>query len=136
VEDQKPKKASIGEIGCSLAFVLLFFMTVTVVRTVWESIPAGSRCLVSQSTYGLRDLDNAFDDLEKARKVNDELGIAELAQHDAALLIPAGTYGLVIDTDFFKHFAFYRKVRVLSGPHLGMALWIRRNALQQAPRPK
>lgn len=95
-----------------------------------EQIPLGSHCRVSRAIYGTRDLDKAHDELEKAQQVKDEYGLAELANHDMAFLISEGTHGLVIDSDFFTHLSFYRKVRILDGPYVGKALWARMDALE------
>jgi hypothetical protein len=133
-DDHKVTKIA-EQIG-SIAFCIGVLAVVGPAKEEWTRIPAGSECLVSRTIYGMRDLDKAYDGLNKARKVNDEFGIAELAQQDVAISVPAGTQGLVIDTDFFKHFTFYRKVRILSEPYMGKALWIRRDALAAVPAPR
>lgn len=127
----------LGECLGSIALCVVAVAVVGPAKEDWTKIPAGSQCVVTQTIYGTRDLDKAYDELGKARKVNDEFGIAELGQHDVAILLPEGTQGLVIDTDFFKHFTFYRKVRILSEPYIGKALWIQRDALTVEPiRPR
>lgn len=106
-----------------------------------DANPVGSSCSVLQPTYGLKDLDKAYDDLGKAKKANDEIGLTELSQRGVAVVFPAETSCLVIDTDFFKHFTYYRQVRILSGPYFGSAFWVKVTSLQKvelppsAPRP-
>lgn len=101
-----------------------------------DAIPVGNSCSVLQPTYGLKDLDNAYDELAKAQKANDEIGLTELAQRDVAILFPAETSCLVIETDFFKHFTFYRQVRILSGPYLERVFWLKVASLQKPLSPR
>ncbi len=111
---------------------VLVFVVIIAVKSVSDdsvAIPVGSRCSTARATYGLKDLGKAFADLEKAQKANDEFGLAELAQRDVAVLLPAGIPCLVIDTNFLDHFASYRQVRILSEPYLGEALWVKKGDL-------
>ena len=124
-----------------LLIVIIGIVVVDSVGTETTQILPGSHCRVSRAIYGTRDLDKAYDELEKAQEVNDEYGLAELTQRDVAILLSGGTHGLVIESDFFAHLSFYRKVRILDGPYAGKALWVRMNALEadpgtQAPAPQ
>jgi hypothetical protein len=81
----------------------LFFIAIVVGSNVElgaDSPRESLSCLAGQ--LWTRDLDKAYDDLEKAQRVNDEYGLAELTQHDLAFLILEGTRGLVIDSDFLN----------------------------------
>jgi hypothetical protein len=119
--------------GAALIFA---FCVINEVGPEWMRVPDGSHCVVSESVYGVRDLDKAYDELTKAQKVNDDLGIAELVHRDVATPVPVGTHVLVIDGDFFRHLAFYRDVRILDGPYMGKAVWVNRDALQPTPAPQ
>jgi len=119
--------------------VVLLLIAVFIGKSVLDesdAIQVGSKCSVSQPTYGSKDLDKAHDDLDKAKKADDEIGLSELAQRGVAVLLPAETSCLVIDSDFFKHFTFYRQVRILSGPHFGKAFWVKVTSLQQVEPPR
>jgi hypothetical protein len=140
MESEKPTK-SIVEKGH--VFLLLFIGLLAVVIVSQGDFPVGTRCSILRSTYGLKDLDKAYANWDKAQKANDELGLAELGQHDVAVLLPFGTSCLVIDTDFFTHFIGYRQVRVLSDPYLGKAFWVKQSDLNKSsptsptpPRPE
>lgn len=120
------------------ALRLLVIGVALLVGRAWlndEELRAGSRCLVAKTTYGIRDLGRAYEDLEKSRRAGDEIGLAQLIERDDVALLSPGTYGLVIDTDFWKHWSFYRQVRITSGSDLGKALWIELNALKPAANP-
>lgn len=121
--------------GVGAVLLLIMFFAGKSALDKSEAIPVGSNCSVSQPSYGLKDLDKAYDDLDKAEKANDEIGLTELAQRGAAVLFSAETSCLVIDTDFFKHFTFYRQVRILGGPYFGKAFWVKVTALQKAVSP-
>ena len=124
-----PRASSDQKIGGAW-FLLAFAVVAADIGANTTQIPPGTHCRVSRAIYGTRDLDKAHDELEKAQQVKDEYGVAELANHDMALLISEGTHGLVIDSDFFAHLSFYRKVRILDGPYAGKALWVRMDALE------
>lgn len=97
-------------------------------------VPEGSHCIVSESVYGVRDLDKTHDEFTRAQKVNDDFGIAELVKRDVVTLVPAGTHALVLDGDS-KLLTFYRRVRILDGAYIGRAVWVKRDALQVTPAP-
>lgn len=119
--------------GAALIFALF---VVNEVGDEWMRVPDGSHCVVSQSVYGVRDLGKAYDELTKAQKVNDDLGIAELVQKEVAIPVAVGTHVLVIESDFLKRLTFYRDVRILDGPYTGKAVWVNRDALQTRPAPQ
>jgi hypothetical protein len=103
-----------------------------------DDLPDGSNCVVSESTYGVRDLDKTDEALARAQKVNDQFGIAELVQHGAAGMVPEGTRGLVIDSEshFLEPFVSYRRIRILDGDYMGKALWFKKSVLRLAePSP-
>jgi len=102
-----------------------------------DDLPDGCNCIVSESTYGVRDLDKTYEALNRAQKVNDQFGITELVQNGAAGMVPEGTRGLVIDSHshFLPTLTWYRKIRILDGAHVGRALWFKKSVLRLAQPP-
>lgn len=118
-------------LGCWLVVLCLAGIVIYFIDFI-NDLPAGSNCIVSANTYGTRDLDKTYEALDKAQRVGDQFGVAELLQSEAAILIAEDTHGLVIDSDIFKHFFPYREVRLLEGPYVGKALWLKKYALRLA----
>jgi hypothetical protein len=125
-----------GTLGSIVALVA-FFAALLVISGIISSligdinsIAPGKNCSLVRTTYGIRDLDDSYTALEKAKSVNDEFGIAELEKHEAIARLSEGTPCLVLDRDFFSHFTFYRKIRILSDAHTGKALWVKKDELK------
>jgi hypothetical protein len=126
------KKDLLGVLGgiVALAAVVGGLGIINSITEGMNAIPPGSNCSLVRMTHGTRDLDDSYTALQKAKSVKDEFGIAELERHDAAAELSEGTVCLVLDTDFFSHFSFYRKVRILSDVHVGKAFWVKKDDLK------
>jgi len=106
--------------------------------TVWFEMPPGTHCTIRRDLYGVADMDNSYDDFQKAFKIRDDYGIAELVQREKVAFLLARSEGLVIDGTYsVKAGAMYRQVRILGGPGLafdqnsGKAFWIKREDLAE-----
>ena len=85
----------------------------------------------------MADLNESYEDLEKARIAKDDIGLAELAESGRAILLPQGTHGLVIETRLkAASYTLYRRLRIFNEPYTGKALWVRKDALAEAASAK
>src|SRR4051794_15468517 len=75
----------------------------------WKDLRPGTPCTIAREAYGVKNLGEAYDQLKKAQDANDDFGLAELAQRGSAVPLAAGTSCLIIDSNFFTHFAKYRQ---------------------------
>jgi hypothetical protein len=89
-----------------------------------SDLPVGSQCAVRRVAYGLRDLADAYDSFERARKAGDAIGINDLLARETAVLLPEGTTCLIIDSNVIRHFRNHRQIRITSGPYFGKAVWV------------
>ena len=121
----------------SLFVVILLCAVVAIWVENWGRFPVGTRCILSRSVYGMADLNESYEDLEKARIAKDDIGLAELAESGRAILLPQGTHGLVIETRLkAASYTLYRRLRIFNEPYTGKALWVRKDALAEAASAK
>jgi hypothetical protein len=98
-------------------------------------IGAGTFCRITKPTDAVVEL-NIFDSLERAEKISDVYGTAELRSQGKVLRLPAATHVLVIQIGWrWDDNYLYRRVRVLDGDLTGRAFWVSKDALEKA-RPR
>ena len=120
--------------------VLMLFGLIWNSRKVWRELPwnqfpQGSHCVVVNATWGVSDL-GTYQELTKALRIDDSIGVHELVAKGRALQIQAQTPVLVLDVDGtgWDWFLFsYRQVRILSGQGYAKAMWIKKDALALVP---
>jgi hypothetical protein len=130
---QAPQKPE-GPNGCALIFLGCFLFFLWFVGNAIQ-LPVGTHCLLRTKTYGVKDLKESYEAFERAERAKDEFGLAEVTFAGKAAPLAEGVACLVIDTNFWAHFAWYRQIRVLNGVYTGQVFWVRGNDLVEGGPP-
>src|SRR3954454_15483744 len=98
------KTTNAGHSGSGIGYICLLLIVIGMGKVgfdEWNSLPPGTQCTVTRDSYGVTNLSGAYNGLQKAKVAKDEFGLAELSTRETAVVIPAQTACLVIDTNFF-----------------------------------
>jgi hypothetical protein len=125
-EGAKAKALAVGiALGKTTGFLVCIVVAGVFVGIIGQ-LQAGTHCIVAKDVYAAQTPE-LKQELYDAQKIKDYLGIALLQKQKKVFYIPAGTAGLVLDTDVDINASFWlrRKVRILSaGDAFGEAVWI------------
>jgi hypothetical protein len=118
------------------AFVGFVLLVIMGGNLEWQRMPPGSHCRIRRTLFAVSDMGSSYDELEKALKLGDDYGVADLVEQGKVASLLAGTEGLIIEGAYsFKADGMYRRVRILGGPgyavdpSTGKAFWVKRDWL-------